>query len=66
MGFRMGFDIWANTKSGAAHLFRFSVHHSITSALTRYLATSPASAIGETFANLTVWRPEMLSFRAAG
>jgi len=32
MGFRMGFDIWANTHRGEATLFRFSVHHSITSA----------------------------------
>jgi hypothetical protein len=32
MGFRMGFDIWANTHGGEASLYRFSRHHSITSA----------------------------------
>jgi hypothetical protein len=32
MGIRMGFDIWANTNSGEASLYRFSIHHSITSA----------------------------------
>jgi hypothetical protein len=32
MGFRMGFDIWANTHDGEASLYRFSIHHSITSA----------------------------------
>jgi hypothetical protein len=32
MGFRMGFDIWANTHSGETSLYIFSIHHSITSA----------------------------------
>jgi hypothetical protein len=32
MGFRMGFDVWANTHSGGTSLYHFSIHHSITSA----------------------------------
>jgi len=32
MAIRMGFDIWANTKSGETSLYHFSMHHSITSA----------------------------------
>ena len=31
MGFRLGFQIWANTTSGKASIARFSVHHHITS-----------------------------------
>jgi hypothetical protein len=32
MGIRLGFDVWAHTSSGGAHLVRFSIQHSITTA----------------------------------
>ncbi len=30
MGIRMAFDVWAHTSAGEADLYRFSLHHSIT------------------------------------
>lgn len=48
MGFRMGFDIWANTRSGGFHIYNFAIHHNLVT------AADPISTTGEVYATAFV------------
>jgi hypothetical protein len=53
MGFRLGFQIWANTKSGEASITRFSIAHHINSS-EAWVCALLLMALGEVLARLAV------------
>jgi hypothetical protein len=53
MGFRLGFQIWANTKSGEASIGRFSISHHINSS-EAWVCALLLMALGEVLARLAV------------
>ena len=57
MGFRLGFQIWANSKSGAASITRYSISHHINSS-EAWVCALLLMALGEVLARLAVlqWR----------
>lgn len=53
MGFRLGFQIWANTTSGEASIARFSVSHHINSEQA-WVCAPLLMALGEVLARLAI------------
>jgi hypothetical protein len=53
MGFRLGFQIWADSKSGEASITRFSISHHINSS-EAWVCALLLMALGEVLARLAV------------
>jgi hypothetical protein len=67
MGFRLGFQLWADTKSGANWIVRFSIHHHINSQQA-WVCALLLMALGEVMARVGIlqWRLFSLQRKSDG